>query len=178
MVQHVSWRLTFSWLLIASLTLVIASALFAQSNLRLLVERTRSMAPQLIPGDLVLAQPVSKSTRFIPGQIASYRFNTMLITHRIIAVEPNGTYIFKGDNNVDADPLPVSRDQIEATYIVHVPQAGEVLETATRPGGRLAIAALLAILTGICLRIRQLRRRSRKQSLLQFPSHDRLTRAA
>src|SRR4051794_25211857 len=63
-----------------------------------------SMTPALHVGDLVIARP-SSGQRVKLGTVAVFKdpAGDGLITHRIVARNPDGTYVTKGDANQVAD---------------------------------------------------------------------------
>lgn len=78
---------------------------------------TESMVPTIQPGTLCLQSTDTKNLQI--GDIVTYvRLNedgsmpNTTVTHRIVGVNDDGTYILKGDNNQTADTLPVSNGQI------------------------------------------------------------------
>ncbi len=109
----------------------------------LFVEQTSSMAPLIKPGDLIIDHHLQTNETPQVGQIVGYRYGNMLITHRIIAVNRDGTYTIKGDANPLPDPFPVSRSQIREIVIFTVPAAGKALKALTSLPAALTIALLI-----------------------------------
>ena len=137
----------------------------------LLVERTSSMTPLIKPGALVIGQRIQPGQSPAVGQIVSYMYGDLLITHRIIGKNPDGTYIFKGDANPLADPFPVNHSQLREIVIGAIPQAGAVLEALTRPRG-IALVALLIVVAGALLAglvQRQATSRQQPRTILTLP---------
>lgn len=79
-----------------------------------------SMEPNLHVGDLMLISIADYKV----GDIAIYLSNSKTIIHRIIAVQSDGTYIFKGDHNPGPDSAPVPRDRILGRARLALPLLG------------------------------------------------------
>ncbi|MFH1972494.1 MAG: hypothetical protein ABIJ18_03395 [archaeon] len=80
---------------------------------------TNSMDPLLDAEANGIEIPVNESTNLQIGDIVSYEatWNETLVSHRIIDIQEDGTYILKGDNNTLQDPESVTRDQIKYKLI-------------------------------------------------------------
>lgn len=80
---------------------------------------TRSMEPALLMNTTVYGTPALASD-LAPGDVGVYRFDTkrgpVYIVHRLMRIDDDGSYIFKGDNEEKEDP-PVKADQIEYKVI-------------------------------------------------------------
>lgn len=64
-----------------------------------------SMSPTINVGDVII---VVKQGEYEVGDIVAFQDGNMVVTHRIVGVNPNGTFITKGDNpenSVDGDDL-------------------------------------------------------------------------
>lgn len=72
-----------------------------------------SMQPTLFPGDLVVYQRAG--SEFARGDVVVFRYEGGLVVHRIVAVEPDGSFRMRGDANESSDTAPVHRDQIRGT---------------------------------------------------------------
>jgi len=80
---------------------------------------TNSMDPLLDQEANGIEIPVDENTELQIGDIVSYEanWNETLVSHRIIDIQEDGTYILKGDNNTLQDPESVTRDQIKYKLI-------------------------------------------------------------
>ena len=72
-------------------------------------EGSGSMAPTLMPKDYFI---IKKQKGYEVGDIITYQDKTMVVTHRIIAQNLDGSYQTKGDANVSADNSPVATADI------------------------------------------------------------------
>ena len=83
-----------------------------------------SMAPSIRAGDVVLAQPTSGDDLEV-GSVITFDVGDGLVTHRIDVVNPDGTYLTKGDANPESDSTPVMPDQVTGVGRVAVPWIGQ-----------------------------------------------------
>jgi len=60
-----------------------------------------SMAPAIARGDLILVAPAPAKVE--PGMILVLRVGGALVTHRVVAVNPDGTFVTRGDANTVDD---------------------------------------------------------------------------
>jgi signal peptidase len=104
-----------------------------------------SMSPAIDTGDLIVEQPLTsaQATSLRTGQIVSFETaplgsNTIIITHRIVAVVQNANgsgvqYRTKGDANNAPDQALVTPSQVVGQYQARVPLGGYVLSTLHQP---------------------------------------------
>ncbi|MET8149658.1 signal peptidase I [Actinoplanes sp. NPDC049668] len=85
-----------------------------------------SMSPRVRVGDIVVTKDLDESTELL-GKVVTVdnpaRPGTLL-THRIVAINPDGTYITQGDANPTPDLLPVHRDAVRGRAFLLVPWVG------------------------------------------------------
>ena len=91
-----------------------------------------SMVPSINVQDAIITK---RQDDFKIGDVCTYlsknpSYFGIMITHRIIGTDINENgekvYIFKGDANYSADPLPVSQDQIYGKVVMRIPKIGYV----------------------------------------------------
>jgi signal peptidase len=84
-----------------------------------------SMMPTLRIGDVVIAVDHA-GTEVAPGTIVVYEDPRKhdLVTHRVISINPDGSYITKGDVNGVNDPKPIPAANIKGTAQWIVPFVG------------------------------------------------------
>jgi hypothetical protein len=91
------------------------------------------MSPKIQPGDLVVSANWVKPT---VGDTAIYLQKsidgpmTQEVVHRVITLNANNEYQFKGDNNAAMDALPVPRSDVIGTVFLKVPGIGRLLNLA------------------------------------------------
>lgn len=83
---------------------------------------TGSMTPNIRIGDaVVIDKNVNKNKLKEKDIIAYVNKENILVVHRIIAINPDGTYITKGDYNNSPDAYPVSKEQIKGKVKFKIP---------------------------------------------------------
>lgn len=144
-------RIVFAVLVISAA--VLAAVFFATGG-RMYVVRSGSMAPVINAGDLAFVAPANSLWGATPkmGSIITYRLSTIVVTHRVVAVNAEG-YITKGDANEDPDGIPVERSQVMGRYLFKLPGAGYVNNyIRTRTGWLLCIIIPSAALMGLIVK--------------------------
>jgi signal peptidase I len=99
----------------------VAAGLMAASGLRFYTVMTPSMGTVAPVGTLVATRPAET---YRVGDIVTYERNNRSYTHRIIQVNPDGTFVTKGDLNGAADPLAVAPDQVVGRAVLLAPGFG------------------------------------------------------
>lgn len=91
------------------------------SGLQFYTVMTPSMGQTAPVGSLVASQHAAE---YRVGEIVTYERNARSYTHRIITLNPDGTFVTKGDLNSTADALPVAKAEIVGRAIWIVPGLG------------------------------------------------------
>jgi signal peptidase len=115
--------------------IVIAAAiiiiLFLLGN-RPAVVLSGSMEPIVPTGSVAFVD--THDTEVEEGDIVQYRLvdsngEEIKVLHRIITVNPDGTFVTKGDSNEVADMNSIDQSQICGTYRGNIPGVGYILKT-------------------------------------------------
>ncbi|MFE4534818.1 S26 family signal peptidase [Streptomyces scopuliridis] len=91
------------------------------------VVQSGSMRPALVPGDVVLYQPLPRDRTPAVGQIVLVQDPTRpsrLLTHRVHRVLPNNDLITKGDANSAPDSTPARPAALQGVARLRVPWVG------------------------------------------------------
>lgn len=125
-----------------------------------LVITSGSMAPNVRVGDVVVVAPVVGSVR--AGTVVTYRDHgsDRLITHRVVAVRPDGSYVTRGDANAQPDPTPVAPGEVVGEVRLLVPVIGLPATTSRT----LTVAGLVLLVTIGALGTNALRKRPKHSS--------------
>ena len=84
--------------------------------------KTPSMTPNIKVGDAVLIDKTIKTDKIKVKDIIAYvNENDIIVVHRVININSDGTYITKGDYNNTADPVYVKKEQIVGKVILRIP---------------------------------------------------------
>jgi signal peptidase I len=89
-----------------------------------------SMAPTILPGDLiVITRPPE---RIEPGMILTLEVDDAVVTHRVVEVRQDGTFVTKGDANDVRDDFSANAVRVVGQYQLRIPFAGGWLPTSER----------------------------------------------
>ncbi|MDP3972773.1 MAG: signal peptidase I [Candidatus Nanopelagicales bacterium] len=140
-------RLIGRWLmmLIAIVMLLIAWPAWLGGPFGLTVVSGISMEPTYHTGDVVLT--VKSYSGYDIGDVIVYTVEVEgtrgTVIHRVVAKNPDGTYITQGDNKKFADPWPVQPDMIRGRVLALIPQGLRVLSVLRSPLAWLPLFGIL-----------------------------------
>lgn len=86
-----------------------------------------SMEPLIRPGDVVLTSPTTSTGDIEPGNVVTFESparDGTLTTHRVLAVNPDGSLRTQGDANVSPDSTPVRPDDVVGRGRLLIPLVG------------------------------------------------------
>lgn len=115
---------------------------------------SNSMAPSLDRGDVVVASP-HNGQDLGPGTVVIFRDPARpgLVTHRIVAITPDGSYVTKGDGNPRLDSTPLLPGQVQGVGRLLVPMVALPLVWAwSGAWANLAAWGAIALMTLWCSR--------------------------
>ena len=109
---------------------------------RVYVIHTGSMSPAIPPRSAVLV----RTGEYRVGQVITFREHGLIVTHRLVAFDRDGTAITKGDADRSPDPWRVPRANIIGGVVVAPQLVGFALVYLRQPLGLASIAlAFLAV---------------------------------
>ena len=82
-----------------------------------------SMSPPIRTGDVVVASP-HDGRGLAPGTVVVFSDRAGLVTHRIESINPDGSYLTKGDANSQPDSTPLRPEQVIGVGRLLVPLIG------------------------------------------------------
>ncbi|MFP5579580.1 MAG: signal peptidase I [Acidimicrobiia bacterium] len=105
-----------------------------------------SMAPTVAPGHVVVVEPYAGQD-LSRGTVVTFRDTShdRLVTHRVAAVDEDGTITTKGDANAVDDQEPLATDRIVGVGRLVIPAAG--LPSLWMHQGRTDLLAVVVVLT-------------------------------
>ena len=109
----VEWAIAFVVLGLLTVTLL-------SMPYQLYAVRTGSMEPSFGPRALVVVH----KGEWQQGQPISFTHDGEVVTHRLVSVNSEGTFVTKGDANATADPWVVGRTETIGGVVASVPQLG------------------------------------------------------
>ena len=128
-----------------ALTLAVAAQMAPQTGHGLYTVRSRSMAPALGVGDLIVVERVAPE-EVRPGDVIAFRLASgTTVTHRVVSVtatDEGPMLTTKGDANATPDPVATRAEQLQGRLATSVALLGFVLAMLSMPIG---IAALFSI---------------------------------
>jgi signal peptidase I len=134
------------------LSLAVIAVLPALMGWQASVVRSGSMEPHIRTGDVVVAAAFGRSEPIPVGGVVRFTSSAAepdgqekSLLHRIVGVNPDGTYITAGDANADVDSAPLKREQITGQARLLVPAIG--LPGLWLSTGNLPLLAFWAIAT-------------------------------
>ncbi len=109
---------------------------------RVYVVHTGSMYPT-IPSESAV---VVRENRYRVGEVVSFTEHGEVVSHRLIAIRPDGTIVTKGDANRTIDPWHVPASNIIGGVVAAPRHLGYLLTYVKTPAGAMSI-----LLTLLCL---------------------------
>jgi signal peptidase I len=85
-----------------------------------------SMEPTVNQGDLMV---VTRPRTLEIGDIGVFQVDGRLVTHRVIGIESDGSYITKGDANPSPDRWNGSQIEVVGVYRLRIPLVGHLLSS-------------------------------------------------
>ena len=133
---------------LAVLGLVALNFFLPSAGRELFVVSGGSMEPSIPLGAAVIVRHTDAAS-VAPGDVITYRgAGETVITHRVMGVasESDTLFLTKGDNNSNADPLPVPGSALIGSVEFVVPAAGSALLLLASTGGVVVALGLIGSL--------------------------------
>src|SRR4051812_36713923 len=121
-----------------------------------------SMVPEFSPGAMVVDKPAPTSSLSV-GDVITYATTdevsgaSILITHRIVQVQPGPTFITQGDANNAPDSRPVEVDQIRGEVWYSVPYIGTARNFLLAQGAGPILGGVAGLVVAVWLLLYALR---------------------
>lgn len=71
---------------------------------------------QFSTSDICVFEKISNDTELIKGEVYGYKIKNIIITHRLVNINSDGTYEFRGDNNPTSDSYHINKGSILYHY--------------------------------------------------------------
>lgn len=113
------------------LTVFVAYGLVNNRWYHVLVVEGGSMYPTITAGDLVVI--TRPPAQIEPGMILTLEVDHSVVTHRVERVNPDGTFVTKGDANSVGDDFSANSVHVVGQYLFRIPLVGNLLP-AGAPG--------------------------------------------
>ncbi len=150
--------------LIGNLTVIIKGTLnenrppsmFGMTSMIVMSGSMSGDAPDHIEvGDLIIAKAVDPATLEVGDVITFMEKGTTTVTHRIIAINEDGTFQTQGDANESPDVNPVNHSDVIGKFWFRIPKLGDIALYAQTPAGMLVfigVPLVLYVLLDLILR--------------------------
>ncbi len=109
-------------------------------------------------GDLIITKAVNPDTLKVGDIITFIEEEKTVVTHRIVAINEDGTFTTKGDANNTEDQMPVAKENVIGRFLFRIPKLGDAVLFAQTPIGMLVVIGVpvgLYILFDMLLRAKQ-----------------------
>lgn len=139
-----------SLLVLAFVVMVpVAALILVETELlpyKVYIVHTGSMSPDIPTKSAV----VVNEGEYHVGDVISFKVHGMVVTHRLVAIHPNGTITTKGDADRTADPWHVRTSAIIGSVVAAPHLVGYYLTYVRNPAGIASIIFGLICLWLIC----------------------------
>ena len=133
---------------------------------------TGSMTPAIEAGDMIVTKTV-ETQDLKEGDIITFRtMGNTLVTHRIIGMKEDGSFVTKGDaNNVEDIDLKANEENIVGKYIFKIPKGGYIVKFIQSPIG-LIIFILIPVIILIWEEVAKLFKEMDKEEKVEKKDED------
>lgn len=113
---------------------------------------TDSMYPEIKSGDLILCHTI-EAEEVKEGDVITFYDpmgnGTSVVTHRVLSINADGSFVTKGDNNNVEDQVAVKPDDLIGVYRNRIPGAGNIAMFMQSTAGLVVcVACPIALLIG------------------------------
>lgn len=126
-----------SFFLITTLLGILGIAAISRDNLPInyksLLVQSGSMEPAISAGDVIIITKLSDYKRYDVVTFTDESQRT--VTHRIMEIKDDGTYVTKGDANRSIDNDNITKENIQGKAIFTIPKIGYLVNFAKKPLG-------------------------------------------
>lgn len=139
-------KLIFESLFILLFVCIMALSLPRLFGYQFVTIESGSMEPALHVGSACLIKPVD-TFHLKEGDIITFEAgkNSVIVTHRILSVNSDGSFVTKGDANEGADQSRVKPEAVVGKVFVSIPYLGHVLCFLSLLPGKAGMACLLIL---------------------------------
>jgi len=120
-----------------------------------------SMETDIRTGSIILSKRADFSALRV-GDIVSYDNGQELITHRVVAVNPDGSLRAKGDANTRADETAITAENVKFVLVATMNWTAPVAAALHGPAGMVLILLLLADVVQFCVIMLLVKRRRQR----------------
>lgn len=111
-----------------------------------LIVLSGSMEPTYPVGSVLYVSHIDKAEVKDGTPITFYLDDETLVTHRVVRINDDGTYVTKGDNNDIEDAGSVSFDRILGTPKFHIVKLGILADKLSSTSGKIVYGTILVVI--------------------------------
>lgn len=113
--------------------------------------RSGSMEPYMLTHGFILTQKVNSMDDIQVGDVITFSVSNssgskVLVTHRLIGINEDGTLNTQGDNNNTPDLLPITIDDVEAKVVLVFNFPAHIISLWQMPAGKVMILCFVGML--------------------------------
>jgi signal peptidase I len=108
-----------------ALSVFIGAGIVGNPWYRMVTIEGGSMAPTILRGDLIVVRPAPSKVE--PGMILVMTVGGEVVTHRVVAVNADGTFVTRGDANSVNDAWGSQQIEVDGLYVTTIPWLGHIL---------------------------------------------------
>ncbi len=123
---------------LACLIVFMATGLVANPWYRLVSVEGGSMWPSISHGDVIVVGPAPAKIQ--PGMILVLTVDDQVVTHRVIVVNADGTFVTRGDANSVNDDWDSGQVRVKGRYLATIPLVGRIVTVRNTSGAWFADA--------------------------------------
>ncbi len=97
-------------------------------------------------GDMIITKAVDPATLQVGDVITFMQNGKTTVTHRIIGIHEDGTFLTKGDANNSEDQEPVKYEELIGKFWFRIPKLGDVAMFAQSPVGMLVFIGVPVVI--------------------------------
>ena len=121
-------------------------------NYKMYYVNSGSMSPTINIGSLIIVKKKENTTIKFQDIVTFRTLNKAVVTHRLVGVTDNGSFLTRGDANASNDPMTLNKDNIIGKVVVTLPYVGLFLcRLKTIPGIAALILSIITIILIFCL---------------------------
>ena len=163
-----------SLILISNIIIIVKGALYPErppavlgfTSMIVLSGSMSGDAPDHIEvGDLIVTKEVDPKTLEVGDIITFMEGGKTTVTHRIIGINEDGTFLTKGDANISEDRVSVKHEEVIGKFLFRIPKLGDVAMFSQTPlGMMLFIGGPLVIYLGLDVAVRSRQNKKKKKA--------------
>lgn len=109
-----------------------------------------SMEPSISTGSIAYINSNIKAKEIQVGDVIGFNSDNGQVTHRVVEINSNGSFVTKGDNNKDNDIKPVQPSKVEGKTVFSIPFIGR-LATFVKTGPGICFVCIYIFLNALCI---------------------------